>query len=314
MPLTYLRTSIFDSPAQTLVNTVNTVGVMGKGIAREFKTRYPDMYKEYRRLCEQGKLRVGNLHLWRGSTPWVLNFPTKTTWRRPSKLEYLELGLKSFRQNYERMGITSVSFPPLGCGNGNLDWNDVRPLMEVYLRGIPIPIYVHDRQIASGFVPEHEEAAATQPPATFSEFLKDVQERIAASHGSFKTLRDKTPFAVEMLHDNSLQIRRKSGKVERVINHDELSLAWDMLQAGLLTSDQYSDENSRRYKSYIFAILSTLPYVRLAEVQRHRDGSRSSSHGLFVQDASRASMQAASIEPFEPAEGESAQGYLCLFR
>jgi hypothetical protein len=79
--LVYLYSSLFDSPAQTLVNTVNTVGVMGKGIAKTFRERYPAMFSEYRKLCDSSEFSIGNLHLWKGDDHWVLNFPTKTSWR-----------------------------------------------------------------------------------------------------------------------------------------------------------------------------------------------------------------------------------------
>ena len=92
--LVYVRTSLFESPAQTLVNTVNTVGVMGKGVALEFKNRYPKMYENYRELCDNGVLTVGKLHLWRGNDQWILNFPTKTTWKKASEYSYIEDGLK----------------------------------------------------------------------------------------------------------------------------------------------------------------------------------------------------------------------------
>ena len=102
--LTYLYASLFDSPAQTLVNTVDTVGVMGKGIAKTFRDRYPAMFAEYRKLCDRGELDIGKLHLWKGDDRWVLNFPTKTTWRLPSKLSYIEAGLQTFVSKYEKMG------------------------------------------------------------------------------------------------------------------------------------------------------------------------------------------------------------------
>jgi O-acetyl-ADP-ribose deacetylase (regulator of RNase III) len=141
--LRYVTTSLFDSPAQTLVNTVNTVGVMGKGIAAEFKRRYPDMYDAYRRYCKEGALSVGKLLLYRSPNKWVLNFPTKEDWRRPSKVEWIESGLKKFVATYTDQGITSVSFPMLGCGNGQLDWKDVKPVMECHLKPLTIPIFVH---------------------------------------------------------------------------------------------------------------------------------------------------------------------------
>lgn len=142
--ITYVRKDIFESPAQVLVNTVNTVGVMGKGIAKTFKTMYPDMFKQYQILCEDNQLTVGKLWIFKTEHKWILNFPTKTHWRSPSKLAYIEEGLKKFVQTYESKGITSISFPLLGCGNGGLDWEtEVQPIMEKYLRPLPIEIFIH---------------------------------------------------------------------------------------------------------------------------------------------------------------------------
>jgi len=116
---------------------------MGKGIAKEFKKIYPEMFKEYQKLCEKKKLTVGKLWLYKTKNKWILNFPTKTTWRKPSKLEYIESGLKTFIKGYAKFGIISIAFPPLGCGNGELDWDkQVRPLMEKYLKSIPIDIFI----------------------------------------------------------------------------------------------------------------------------------------------------------------------------
>ncbi|GAA0615572.1 hypothetical protein GCM10009001_36010 [Virgibacillus siamensis] len=94
--ITYVRKDIFESPAQVLVNTVNTVGVMGKGIAKTFKIMYPDMFKQYQILCEDNQLTVGKLWIFKTEHKWILNFPTKTHWRSPSKLAYIEEGLKKF--------------------------------------------------------------------------------------------------------------------------------------------------------------------------------------------------------------------------
>ena len=168
--ITFLRTNLFHSPAQTLVNTVNIVGVMGKGIAKQFKTRHPEMFKEYKRICDQKDLNTGNLHLWRGEQNWVLNFPTKTTWRQPSRMEYVEAGLDKFVSTYKDLGITSASFPPLGCGNGNLDWREVRPLMERYLKKVNIPIFIHNVQVNDDFVAEHK---AVKLPSDFKDFFND---------------------------------------------------------------------------------------------------------------------------------------------
>jgi len=141
--LTYLRGDIFKSPAQVLVNTVNTVGVMGKGVALEFKKQYPDMFKAYERACNGKQFDIGNLMLWKSPVKWVLLFPTKKHWRNPSKIEYIEAGLQKFVKTYQEKGITSIAFPRLGCGNGGLDWSDIQPLMEQYLKKLPISVFIY---------------------------------------------------------------------------------------------------------------------------------------------------------------------------
>lgn len=150
----YLKGDIFKSPAQVIVNTVNTVGVMGKGIALSFKQAYPQMFNAYREACEKKTFQMGNLMLWREVDHWILLFPTKENWRNPSKLEYIELGLKKFVKKYFSMGITSIAFPRLGCGNGGLNWKAVKPLMERYLKDLPIDVYIYVGEYNDGQV-EH---------------------------------------------------------------------------------------------------------------------------------------------------------------
>ena len=153
--LTYVTINLFDSPAQTLVNTVNTVGVMGKGIAADFKKLYPEMYERYRRLCQEEKLDVGMLYIYRTPNKIIVNFPTKKHWRQRSRVEYIEAGLEKFVTHYGDYGISSVSFPQLGCGHGELDWEkQVHPVMERHLSGLPIPVYIHLYPKPSGFIPE----------------------------------------------------------------------------------------------------------------------------------------------------------------
>ena len=136
--------NIFDSKCSTLVNTVNCVGVMGKGIALEFKNRYPYMFGEYQMLCKEGKVKPGKPYLYRDlAGTSIINFPTKDNWRSPSKFSYITEGLKWFRQSYQELGITSVAFPPLGCGNGGLSWDDVGPKMYQELKDLPIEIEIY---------------------------------------------------------------------------------------------------------------------------------------------------------------------------
>ena len=151
----YIEGDIFKSPAQVIVNTVNTVGVMGKAIALEFKKRYPDMFQAYRDICDRRKLKTGTLMLYYEPDHWVLLFPTKENWRNPSRMEYIEAGLAKFCRTYAEKGITSVAFPKLGCGNGELNWSDVQPVMEKYLKDLPIDVYIY---LGTGPdpIPEHK--------------------------------------------------------------------------------------------------------------------------------------------------------------
>lgn len=213
------------------------------------------MFREYRDLCEARALRIGNLHLWRSDTRWVLNFPTKTTWKLPSKIEYIEHGLQKFVAAYKDLGITSVSFPPLGCGNGNLNWEDVRPLMERYLARVSIPVYIHDIQVPSDFVAEHKERVRI--PEDFAEFSEDLR-KLAKGH-VFATSKE-SQFTVQMQTDNSLVVEHQSGKKER-IDGELLQASWVRLRERILSIDSFSDAKSQRLKSYLFPILSELPYI-----------------------------------------------------
>ena len=149
--ITYVSGNLFESPAKVLVNTVNTEGVMGKGIALEFKNIYPEMFKEYRALCERGKLTIGSLHLYKTPHKWILNFPTKKSWRQPSRVEYIEQGLRTLLKIYGEVGITSLAMPPLGCGNGQLDYeSQVKPLVEKYLGKLSLPTFIYQGRPAAG--------------------------------------------------------------------------------------------------------------------------------------------------------------------
>jgi len=147
--ITYPKGNIFDSSSQTLVNTVNCVGVMGKGIALEYKLRFPEMFDEYKSFCDSGKLQIGKLHLWKkNDRRWVLNFPTKVHYANPSEISFIEKGLKKFSDSYKQKGITSIAFPQLGSSLGGLDWDrEVHPLMVKYLKdlqNLEVEIFSYD--------------------------------------------------------------------------------------------------------------------------------------------------------------------------
>ncbi|HWM25727.1 MAG TPA: macro domain-containing protein [Chthoniobacterales bacterium] len=135
---------IFASRAQTFVNTVNCVGVMGKGVAFEFKKRFPEMFEDYAGRCERGQVKLGEPYLYRDrSRASIVNFPTKSHWRAASRLSDIERGLDYFIAHATEWKVTSVAFPPLGCGNGGLEWSEVGPLIYAKLREVNFDVEVY---------------------------------------------------------------------------------------------------------------------------------------------------------------------------
>lgn len=141
-----IKGNIFTSNAQTIVNTINCVGVMGVGIAFEFRLRYPEMYVKYVELCKVNQLKIGTLWLYKSSNKWVLNFPTKIDWKHESRIEYLEKGLDKFVSTYKSKGIESIAFPLLGASNGGIPEEISLDIMNHYLSNcdIKIEIYKYD--------------------------------------------------------------------------------------------------------------------------------------------------------------------------
>lgn len=135
---------IFESRAHTLVNTVNTVGVMGKGIALGFKKRFPEMYRDYLERCEAGEVELGRPYLFRRLVPpWILNFPTKDHWRSVSKLSDIIAGLRYLEAHYREWEIESLAVPPLGAGEGQLEWRVVGSALFRHLSRLEIPVELY---------------------------------------------------------------------------------------------------------------------------------------------------------------------------
>ena len=279
--LIYRRTSLLESPAQTLVNTVNCVGIMGKGLAQAFKKREPDMFAAYKKICDQGLLEPGKLWLWRGADSWTLNFPTKKHWRNPSKIEWVEAGLRKFVSAYEAQGIKEASFPRLGCGNGGLEWEEVRPLMEQYLSPLPIPIFIHDYSVEIG-LPEHLEAAAEvirrELPAnpTFDTFVDSLRRAVELVGSDFVELSSNERLSVSMDVEGELRIEAASGSWE--FEPEDLRGVWFGLQKGLVTKERASWSVAGGGRP-LLSILSVLPHVRPIEIQR----SNSSESELAIE-------------------------------
>jgi O-acetyl-ADP-ribose deacetylase (regulator of RNase III) len=153
MPIEYINMGetyadlLDDEDLDATVNTVNCDGVMGKGIALQFKQHYAgtDMFTKYQLACKRGTLKPGMILPWRDTdlNIWVLHCATKGKVHADSRIEWIESICQRFVANYERLGITCVGFPPLGCGNGKLEWSQVGPLMKKYLDPLPIRVKVY---------------------------------------------------------------------------------------------------------------------------------------------------------------------------
>lgn len=265
----YVEGDIFNSPAQVLVNTVNTVGVMGKGLALSFKKRYPKMFDLYRKACEKHQFNIGKLMLYYAPDHWILLFPTKANWRNPSKIEYLEEGLKKFVNTYAEKGITSIAFPKLGCGNGELSWDDVKPVMERYLKSLPITIYIYIG-IDKTQTPEHIAQQET------IEWLKKN-----ARDMSFNGVCDDLKFGCSLLPwqfehsgmvytmewNNGLSIIDSNGK-QIMLSESDLFQAWDAIRNQGIVSITKTDP-----KSYLFyALLQSRGYlspIKILETYEH---------------------------------------------
>jgi O-acetyl-ADP-ribose deacetylase (regulator of RNase III) len=135
----FAKGNLLDAQVDAVVNTVNTVGVMGKGIALMFKEAFPADFRVYEAACKRGEVRIGQMFITKrlGRPHWIINFPTKEHWRGKARVEWIEAGLRDLRRVIVAHDIRSLALPPLGCGNGGLDWRTVRPLVEAALSDLP---------------------------------------------------------------------------------------------------------------------------------------------------------------------------------
>lgn len=139
----YFDGTVFNVDTGCVVNTVNCVGVMGAGIALEFKLRYPDMFEDYRKKCDKKEIVTGKIDYYKvDGGPIIANFPTKNHFKFPSKLLWIEKGLHDFVNTYKQHNIKSIAFPKLGSNKGGLNWEEVKALMEKYLASLDIVVYI----------------------------------------------------------------------------------------------------------------------------------------------------------------------------
>lgn len=145
----YTTGNILDSSAEALVNTVNTVGVMGKGIALQFKRAFPHNFEVYKQACLNGELKTGRVLVVKDSElvlgeRLIVNFPTKQHWKMPSQYEFVESGLIALVAYFQANTVKSMAMPALGCGNGGLDWYQVKPIIERHLSQLEMAVWVYE--------------------------------------------------------------------------------------------------------------------------------------------------------------------------
>ena len=174
----YTQGNLLDAPAEALVNTVNEVGVMGKGVALMFREAFPESAKAYQAAAKVGDIRVGRVFVTECNTligpKWIVHFPTKKHWRHPSKLDWIRAGLRDLVRVIHEREIRSVALPPLGCGNGGLDWEVVRREIEAALDAVPdVDVLLYEPTLAYQNAPKATGVQGlTVPRALIAELIR----------------------------------------------------------------------------------------------------------------------------------------------
>ncbi len=249
MTISFKKGDMFAEHVDALVNTVNCVGVMGKGVALEFKKRWPANFKAYKNLCDAKELSPGRMFIFDNSElfasegpRYLVNFPTKAHWRSKSKLSYVAGGLDALAEEIKSLGIKSIAIPPLGCGNGGLDWCDVRPLIEAKLSGLEgVDIVVFPPKDAVD-QPEHVNATL---PMTFERaiLLKTLNDFEKYFDGSFDRISlQKIAYFLQALGVNfRLEFARNlHGPYSHRLKEAYIALEKHGLIAGFLGGDRRS--------------------------------------------------------------------------
>lgn len=255
--LHFTNADLFSIEAEAIINTVNCVGVMGKGIALEFKKRFPANFKLYEQACEQKLVQPGQMLIYDSAAlfghRYIINFPTKRHWRAASRLEDVQSGLLDLRQQLQKLGIKSLAMPALGCGLGGLDWTQVRALIEQQLGDMhDIEIYVcepQQRSSGSGAKLAKQQGKAAAKPEAKNE-LTAARAALVDCIGAFQRHFGRSP------HYNHLQaiayLLQQSGLVLRL----NFKLKQQQLHAANF------DKTLAQLENYllVFDAAATLPY------------------------------------------------------
>ena len=224
----YTTGNILESGAQALINTVNTGGVMGKGIALQFKKAYPNNFSAYQNACKQGDIAIGKLFVTKdlnlnSGEKVIINFPTKKDWRKPSEYSFIEKGLDDLVQIIENKDIKSIALPPLGAGNGGLEWEKVKKIIEQKLNKLNIKVFVYEPTNAIKEYLKKERVKLTEARALLLYVLYDLVRNgeYVSEFSSEKVCYFLQKFGAEKyfrLHFEPKFYGPYSGKVRYVLN------------------------------------------------------------------------------------------------
>jgi len=227
--ITYKVGNILESDAEALVNTVNTVGVMGKGIALQFKKSFPENYKKYKQAVEQEEVQLGKMFVTEPNAlmgpKYIINFPTKGHWRYPSKLKWIKDGLRDLKEVIQEKGIKSVAVPPLGCGQGGLEWEDVKREIETELSDLDAKIvaYQPSEKVKEILKKQEPKKEANLTPVRAMLLYLLFHYRSAGEFAS-EFAAEKLSYFLQRLGENQLKLNFKkgyygpySGKVRHVL-------------------------------------------------------------------------------------------------
>jgi len=267
--ITYTTGNPIEAQVDVLVNTVNEVGVMGKGMALQFKESFPDAAREYMDAAKRGDVHVGSVLVTKShslSGPrWIVHFPTKRHWRHPSRLQWIQEGLADLRRVIEELGITSVAVPPLGCGNGGLEWAVVRPLIEETLGALEgVDVVVYEPLACYATAPKQRGVEELTPArALIAEMVRrysvlgmgctnlEVQKLAWFLQRSVRALATTDPLRLKFVANKygpySDQLRHLLDAMDGSYLHSDKRLS----EAGPLDPIHFADERRERLQSFL---------------------------------------------------------------
>ncbi|TSA30572.1 MAG: phosphatase [Bacteroidetes bacterium] len=275
----YETGNLLDSEAQALVNTVNTVGIMGKGIALQFREAFPENYKLYKKAVKSNEIKIGHVFVTQQSTihgiRYIINFPTKTHWKGLSRIEYIKEGLQDLKNVVSSLSIRSIALPPLGCGNGGLDWSLVKREIETSLSDINAEIYIYspNERIQEILEKEKRREVKLTPARAMMMYLLYQYTALGESVSEFAA--EKLMYFLQRFGETQLQLDFKnsyygpySGKVRHVLYalNGKFILGYSQKQTKPFESIKINPEEVETIKEYIAKELSDPEKERLQKI------------------------------------------------